>query len=236
MKGEEIFVLIYKIPFDKIKKSARPVAQKVPRHPAIPGGGSMIRISVKKAARPARGLTAALFLFSILFLVSHPALAISVSAGEPAPDFQAQTMAGETVTLSEMKGKVVFVAFWSSWCSRCKEEMDYLKDLKERYPEVVFLAINAESEEPDEETLGRMQKAVQDWEVPFTVLIDRGLKIWDLYKVNALPTSFIVGSDGIIAFAEPNFYFASPENIDNAMDQLMNPDLKISQASKAKAE
>ncbi len=196
----------------------------------------MIRISAKKAVRLSRGWTAGFSFITMLLLASTSALAISVSAGEPAPDFQARTLTGETVTLSEMKGQVVFVAFWSSWCSRCKEEMDYLKDLKARYPEVAFLAINAESEEPDEETLGRMQKAVEDWEVPFTVLIDRGLKIWDLYKVNALPTSFIVGSDGIIAFAEPNFYFASPENIDNAMRQLMDSDLKVSRAPKAKAE
>ncbi len=168
--------------------------------------------------------------FIPLFLLSAGAAhGISVSEGDLAPDFTAATIDGEPVTLSELRGSVVFVAFWSSWCSRCKEEMDYLKGLKTRYPEVKFLAINAESEEPDAEAIKRMRQAIEDWEVPFTVLIDEGLMIWDLYKVNALPTSFIVGTDGTIAFAEPNFYFASPDNIENAMRKLFEDGLQVTQ-------
>lgn len=170
------------------------------------------------------------FLIVPLFLISPgSAVGISVEQGDIAPDFTAETLDGQTVSLSDYRGKVVFFAFWSSWCSRCKEEMEYLKELKVQYPEVVFLAINAEGEEPNAEDTEKMHNAIEDWGIPFTVLIDRGLKIWDLYKVNALPTSFIVDTDGRTIFAEPNFYFASPENIQNAMKQLTNPDVRQSE-------
>lgn len=176
-----------------------------------------------RAYIPLLTMIIALPLFFLALVFPNPVLAINVLRGDTAPDFTAATIEGETITLSDLRGEIVFVAFWSSWCSRCKEEMDYLKELKSEYPSVKFLAINAESEKPDDEAISRMKKAVEDWEVPFVVLIDRGLKIWDLYKVNALPTSFIVGADGTILFAEPNFYYASPKNINEAMQRIFDP-------------
>lgn len=182
-----------------------------------------------RANIPLLTMMIALLLFSLALVYPDPVLAINVLRGDAAPDFTAATIEGDTVTLSDLRGDIVFVAFWSSWCSRCKEEMDYLKELKREYPSVKFLAINAESEEPDDETILRMKKAVEDWKVPFTVLIDSGLKIWDLYKVNALPTSFIVGTDGTILFAEPNFYYASPKNINEAMQRIFDPLIQYSE-------
>jgi peroxiredoxin len=148
------------------------------------------------------------------------AAAINVTAGDRAHDFTADNINGEKVSLSDYREKVVFVAFWSSWCSRCKEEMEYLKELRSRYPEIAFLAINAEAEDVQEEDVLRMQKAIKEWELPFTILIDRGLIIWDKYAINALPTSFIVGKDGNIVFAEANFYFGSAESIEKALGEL----------------
>jgi peroxiredoxin len=180
-----------------------------------------------------RKLISFLFVFTyivpMLLISPGAAVGISVQQGNIAPDFTAETIDGQPVSLSDYRGQVVFIAFWSSWCSRCKEEMDYLKELKVQYPEVAFLAINAEGEEPDAEAIERMRNAIEDWGIPFTVLIDKGLKIWDLYKVNALPTSFIIDGDGRTIFAEPNFYFASPENIQNAMKQLTDPDVMLSE-------
>jgi peroxiredoxin len=174
-------------------------------------------------------LLAILSFLSLFLFFPYTVQGISVFQGDAAPDFTATTIEGKPVSLSEFRGEIVFVAFWSTWCSRCKEEMDYLKELKSEYPTVKFLAINAESEDPDEETILAMQKAIEDWEVPFTVLIDHGLKIWDLYKINALPTSFIIGPDGTILFAEPNFYYASPKNINDAMHRIFNPEVEHSE-------
>ena len=108
--------------------------------------------------------------------------------------------------------------------------MEFLKELQKNYPTVKFLAINSESEEFDSKTIQRMETAIRDWGIPFTVLVDEGLKIWDLYGISALPTSFIVDTDGTVLFAEPNFYFASPENFENALLELFDPKLKYSQS------
>jgi len=163
-----------------------------------------------------------ILIISAVLIIGNPFLipaahGIDVKEGGMAPDFTAMTLDGKKIALSDFRGKTVFVAFWSSWCSRCKEEMDYLKTLGTKYPELVFLAVNSESENRDSEMIERMEQAVRDWEIPFIILIDDGLKIWDTYKVNALPTSVIVGADGNILFAEPNFYWGSAAKIEKVL-------------------
>jgi len=148
--------------------------------------------------------------------------AMSIIEGEPAPEFSAKDIEGDTLKLSDFRGNTVFLAFWSAWCSRCREELDYLKILKSEHPSVVILAVNCDSEEPDKESIEKMKKSIEEWEIPFTVLIDEGLRIWEQYGVNALPSSVIIGSDGRIMFAEPNFYFASPKNLDEALHRIEN--------------
>jgi len=158
--------------------------------------------------------------FAGVLIAIDTAMAINITECDVAPDFSALTLSGEQITLSHLRGRHVFVTFWSSWCSRCQEEMDYLKDLKRRYPDVIFVAVTSESEDMDGEELAKVQQAVQDWDLPFIVLLDKGLKIWDRYKVNALPTSVIIGKDGRVIFAEPNFYWASVDNIEHAMSRI----------------
>jgi len=161
-----------------------------------------------------------IMVFIAVLLFAIDAVAVNVTPGDRAHDFTAPSISGENVSLSDFRGKVVFAVFWASWCARCEEEMEYLKELRSRYPEIIFLAINAEAEDVQEEDVVRMQKAIKEWNLQFTILIDRGLIIWSKYAVNALPTSIIVGKDGKIVFAEGNFYFGSAESIEKALGTL----------------
>ena len=145
------------------------------------------------------------------------ASAVSFKAGQAAPDFTVPTLRGATVSLNDYRGKVVLVMFWSSWCSRCREELDFLRTMKNHYPALEILALNAETDKPTAADVARIEEAVQVWNLPLTVAVDDGLRVWNLYQVNALPTSLIVGADGTILFIEPNFYWASPENFDGAL-------------------
>jgi peroxiredoxin len=150
-------------------------------------------------------------------LVPGSALAVNCKAGLAAPDFTVRTLRGDTVSLHDYNGKVVLVMFWSSWCSRCREELDFLKTMKVKYPELEILALNSESDKQTAADVARIEAAVQSWNLALTVAIDEGLRVWNLYEVNALPTSMIVGADGTILFIEPNFYWASPETFDSAL-------------------
>lgn len=159
----------------------------------------------------------AVLIITWAFASASAVYGIELEEGQTAPDFSATALDGSRVSLSDFSGKTVFMAFWATWCSRCRDEMEYLRELKGKYPELVFLAVNADSENSDVESLARMKQAVQDWDLPFTVLVDEGLKIWDMYRLNALPTSVIVGPDGVVVFAEPNFYWGSAQKIEKAL-------------------
>lgn len=67
------------------------------------------------------------------------------------------------------------------------------------------------------ETILRTERAIGEWELPFIVLVNEGLRIRDSYSVNALPSSIIVGRADRVTFVEPDFYFGSAENLGKAM-------------------
>lgn len=72
----------------------------------------------------------------------------NLQVGQPAPDFAAQTLNGDTVNLKDLQGKVVVLTFWSTRCAICHAEFPKLNQIVERYKQqdVVFLAVTMENE------------------------------------------------------------------------------------------
>jgi peroxiredoxin len=162
---------------------------------------------------------AAMMLF--LITLTSAAHGLCVTRGDSARDFALTDLDGDRVALSDYDGKVVMMVFWASWCSRCREEMAFLKDLSQRLKQdVVVLAINQETENAQQEHLDRLRASVAEMGLEFSVLLDTELDVWGAYCVNALPTSIIVGRGGEVAFAEPNYYWASPDNLTAALRAL----------------
>jgi peroxiredoxin len=144
-----------------------------------------------------------------------------VAPGQLAPDFSVRTLDGDKVRLSDYRGKVVVLAFWSSWCSRCEEELAFLTTLNEALSgDLVVLALNQETDHFFPEELEAIRQKVAAWNVPFPILLDEELNVWSQYCVNALPSSVILDRKGRISFAEPNFYWASRDNITAALTEL----------------
>ena len=118
-----------------------------------------------------------------------------VVAGEMAPDFTLEDTKGNKVTLSSLRGKVVMVNFWATWCPPCKEEMPSMEKLNKIMAgeDFVMLAINTEkngrSVVPD-----FLKKNPHD----FTVLYDETGTVQQEYGVYKFPESFIVRKDGTI--------------------------------------
>ncbi|MDF1555081.1 MAG: TlpA disulfide reductase family protein [Deferrisomatales bacterium] len=163
-------------------------------------------------------LAAALCLLSLTADAAH---SLCTQPGDHARDFTLTDLQGNPVALSDYDGKVVMMVFWASWCSRCREEMEFLQDLSSRLADdVVVLAINQETENVDPAHLEKLRADVAQMGLEFPVLLDTDLQVWGAYCVNALPTSIIVGRQGQIAFAEPNYYWASQDNLTAALRDL----------------
>jgi peroxiredoxin len=117
-----------------------------------------------------------------------------LQAGSMAPDFTLKDLAGNTVTLSQYRGKVVFLNFWATWCQPCRAEMPAMERLNEVYgsQNFVMLAVNAEE---DAETV---EAFLKEHPHSFTVLLDQEAKAQSLYGVYRFPETFLIDKRGKI--------------------------------------
>lgn len=174
-----------------------------------------------------RAWVATIFMALVMMLAHGSAEAITLELGQTAPDFTVATLGGGEVSLHDYQGKATVLVFWSSWCSRCREELDYLKKMQVKYPSSSFLAINCDTDRRRQETIAGVRRVVEDLALPFVIGIDDGLETWNLYKISALPTSMIIGPDGKLLFVEAGYTLEFPEAFDKALQSAgASPDAR----------
>lgn len=117
-------------------------------------------------------------------------------AGFLAPNFTAQTLDGQTVKLADLRGKVVLVNFWASWCPPCKAEMPAIEATYQAYRNQNFVVLAVNSTAQDNLTEARY--FVDKTRLSFPILLDESGEITRLYRVQSLPTSFFVDREGVI--------------------------------------
>ena len=144
--------------------------------------------------------------FAMTMLVASLAYAATVSG--PAPNFTLQSNAGGQVSLASLKGKVVMVNFWATWCVPCRQEMPHLEALYQKYNSLGFelLAVNVEKNNAE-----GARKWLQETPVTFPVLFDPENQVTKLYKVQTMPSTVIIGRDGTMRFMH-NGYKPGYEN------------------------
>jgi cytochrome c biogenesis protein CcmG, thiol:disulfide interchange protein DsbE len=113
----------------------------------------------------------------------------------PAPDFELQTLDGQSMQLSALDGKIRLLNFWATWCEPCRQEMPLLQEYQVRYSDqVAILAINnAESDE-------KVAAFVDKFNLHLPVLLDPGTKTAELYQVSGFPTTIFIDPQGIIRY------------------------------------
>ena len=111
-----------------------------------------------------------------------------------APDFTLKDPGGKQIHLKDLRGKLVFLSFFATWCGPCREEMPAMEDLHQAYrdKDLSFLAI-------DMRESGKAVKAfLQELKISFPTVLDEDGAVGHDYGVRALPVSFLVGRDGMI--------------------------------------
>jgi len=162
----------------------------------------IIRILVFGPAEPLspdRGVTmgsrVAVALLSFVLLISCAGeQAAKPEAGSPAPDFTLATLDGQGHRLRDLRGKVVFVNLWATWCPPCREEMPSMVRFYEGFKDrgVEILAV---SEDTDGEAL---RKFVTKYRVTFPVLRDENKRVYQLYRATGVPETHLINKRGVI--------------------------------------
>ena len=113
------------------------------------------------------------------------------AAGELPPPFVGRTAHGAALSLRELRGKVVIVTFWATWCPPCRAELALLEDLsRELGEEFAVVAVNVRESSPV------VREYAAALGLTFAVLVDPHGEIQRSYGVIGLPTTFLIGRDG----------------------------------------
>ncbi len=106
-------------------------------------------------------------------------------------DFTLKDLSGKTWTFSELRGKVVLVNFWATWCPPCRKEMPDLDALYQRFESKGFVVLGIS----DEEAV-KVEPFIRERKVSFPVLLDPGRKVNEVFVVEGIPKSFVYDRDG----------------------------------------
>lgn len=137
----------------------------------------------------------------ILCLILTPVFAHSAGVGEAAPAFSLKDMKGNTVTLDSLKGKVVFLDFWGTWCSPCKEEFPELDALYGKYGKDGFEVVGISVDNSESNVAEFLKKRP----VFFTILTNTSGDVSEAYGLPGMPTGYIIGRDGVIRHRHVGF-------------------------------
>lgn len=141
----------------------------------------------------------------------HEDVPKGLDIGKKAPEFQLETLEGNSTKLSKYRGKKVIINFFATWCQPCKAEMPLLqKYYEQNQSNVEILGINID-------TQSDVKGFVKKLGVDFPILLDKKDKVNTLYEIQPIPTSYLVDENGIII----NKHIGSFSN--KSFETFMNP-------------
>ncbi len=140
----------------------------------------------------------------------------TATVGKAAPDFELQNLDGQSISLSDLKGKPVLINFWATWCGPCVSEMPYIQEIYGEWSGkgLMVLAINMG------ESSSKVEQFLQDHNLSLPVLLDTKQVVARRYNIRGIPTTFFIDKDGTIQ-EKIIGAFTSKAPIENRLSKIM---------------
>ncbi|WP_134704399.1 peroxiredoxin [Ammoniphilus sp. YIM 78166] len=122
---------------------------------------------------------------------------VGIQKGNLAPDFELKALDGESIKLSDYRGKRIVLNMWATWCPPCRAEMPDMQDFYEANQDkgFIILGVNLTSSEKQPENIA---KFIDEFGLTFPVVLDEENSVADRYQVVSIPTSYMIDSRGVI--------------------------------------
>lgn len=148
-------------------------------------------------------IIALLFSFAVLVGIEFPRVAVAAlpETGTRAPDFSLNSSTGRNMRLSELRGEVVLINFWATWCGPCRQEMPQLSRLYAQYRNAGFtlLGINIDDKRDNAEAMAKKLG------VHFPTLFDSDKRVARLYDVDTMPATLLIDRDGRVRYVHRGY-------------------------------
>lgn len=129
-------------------------------------------------------------------LIAGPLGPSTAAPEETAPGFFLITLDGEYVSLEDLKGKVVLLDFWATWCGPCRESVPHLRHLNRKMKDAPFVIVGLSVDHDQEELLAFVEAEELNWPQYW----DKRRELAQLYGVNGYPTYILIDHQGSIVF------------------------------------
>ena len=139
--------------------------------------------------------------------------------GGMAIEYPAATLAGDTVTLASLRGQVVLLNLWATWCVPCREETPYLQSLYEDYGDRGFQVVGISLDTGD--ASDQVEMFVEEYEVTYTILHDPQMRGMELYQVPGLPATFMIDREGVIRWIRYGPILEGDPDFLGALEELL---------------
>lgn len=155
-----------------------------------------------------------------------------VKEGDMAPDFEVEMFDGEKISLQTLRGNVVLVTFWATWCPPCRQEMSVVKEqLIDRFAGRNFVFLPISRGEKREAVAAFREKMGYD----FAMGLDTDRSIYDRFAQNYIPRNFLIDAEGRIVEWHVGFNEDEFETMITRIDSMLAP-VKAQAATKAEAQ
>ena len=150
--------------------------------------------------------------------LSFVAGAGAAEVGEAAPPFSLMTADGEAMALADLRGRVVYVDFWASWCAPCRRSFPWMNAMQQRYADrgLTIIAVNVDRRRADAERFLQINTA------RFAVVYDEQGATPQAYSVKGMPSSYLIDARGTVVDVELGFRDDRKDAIEDQIRSLLS--------------
>lgn len=156
-------------------------------------------------------------LIFLLMFATTSAGAEDIELGFPAPEIRLPALQGtSTLALADLRGKVVYLDFWASWCGPCRQSLPELEKLRNKYaPHFEVFAVNLDEKPADG------LKFLEKYPVSYPVVSDAEARFPEMFRIKGMPTSYIVDREGNLRYVHEGYRDGDAQKIESLIKQLI---------------